>query len=96
MKRFLTLCCLIGLYVCQSTACTNFIVGKKASVDGSVICSYNADDYGMFQYLCHYPAGKHEKGEMRQIYDWDSNVYHGAIPEAPETYNVIGISSDYR
>ncbi|MBQ1627449.1 MAG: C69 family dipeptidase [Prevotella sp.] len=96
MKRFLTLCCLIGLYVCQSTACTNFIVGKKASVDGSVICSYNADDYGMFQYLCHYPAGKHEKGEMRQIYDWDSNVYHGAIPEAPETYNVIGNINEYQ
>lgn len=96
MKRFLTLCCLIGLYVCQSTACTNFIVGKKASVDGSVICSYNADDYGMFQYLCHYPAGKHEKGDMRQIYDWDSNVYHGAIPEAPETYNVIGNINEYQ
>ena len=66
-----------------SEACTNFIVGKKASTDGSVLCSYSADDYGMFQYLCHYPAGKHAKGEMRQVYDWDTNVYHGQIPEAP-------------
>lgn len=88
--------CLIGLYYAQSIACTNFIVGKKASTDGSVICSYNADDYGMFQYLCHYPAGKHQKGEMRQIYDWDTNVYHGAIPEAPETYNVIGNINEYQ
>ena len=34
-------------------ACTNFIVGKKASADGSVMCTYNADDYGMFIGLCH-------------------------------------------
>ena len=79
-----------------SEACTNFIVGKKASTDGSVLCSYSADDYGMFQYLCHYPAGKHAKGEMRQVYDWDTNVYHGQIPEAPETYNVIGNINEYQ
>lgn len=79
-----------------ASACTNFIVGKKASVDGSVICTYNADDYGMFQYLCHYAAGKHPKGTMRQIYDWDTNVYHGQIPEAAETYNVIGNINEYQ
>ena len=49
-------------------ACTNFIVGKKASTDGSVICTYNADDYGMFSGLAHYPAVTHAKGTMRQIY----------------------------
>ena len=42
-----------------ASACTNFIVAKGASTDGSVICTYNADDYGMFQSLCHYPAAKH-------------------------------------
>jgi len=77
-------------------ACTNFIVGKKASSDGSVICTYNADDYGMFIGLCHYPAGKHAKGEMRQIYDWDTKEYHGQIPEAAETYNVIGNINEYQ
>ena len=77
-------------------ACTNLIVGKKASADGSVICSYNADDYGMFGYLCHYPAGKHAPGEMRKIFDWDSGEYHGEIPEAPVTYNVIGNINEYQ
>ena len=80
----------------EAEACTNFIVGKKASADGSVICSYSADDYGMFINLCHYPAGKHQKGEMRKIYDWDSKVYHGEIPEAAETYNVIGNINEYQ
>lgn len=79
-----------------ANACTNFIVGKKASTDGSVICSYNADDYGLFIGLCHFPAGKHAKGEMRKIYDWDNKKYHGEIPEAPETYNVIGNINEYQ
>lgn len=77
-------------------ACSNLIVGKKASVDGSVMVSYNADDYGMFGHLCHYPAGTHPKGTMRQIYDWDSGVYHGEIEEAPVTYNVIGNINEYQ
>lgn len=79
-----------------ANACTNLIVGKKASIDGSVMVSYNADDYGMFAGLCHYPAGTHSKGEMRKIYDWDSGVYHGEIPEAPITYNVIGNINEYQ
>ena len=80
----------------EADACTNLIVGKKASVDGSVMVSYNADDYGMFMNLCHYPAGTHASGEMRKIYDWDTGVYHGEIPEAPVTYNVIGNINEYQ
>jgi dipeptidase len=77
-------------------ACTNFIVGKKASKDGSVICSYSADSYGMFQGLVHRPAARHQKGEMLKIYDWDTNKYHGEILEAEETYNVIGNINEWQ
>ena len=90
---------LLYVLLCMSSysmACTNFIVGKDASADGSVICTYNADDYGMFQNLCHYPAAKHAPGEMRKVYDWDTNKYHGEIPEASETYNVIGNINEYQ
>ena len=87
---------LFALSFAEAEACTNLIVGKKASVDGSVMVSYNADDYGMFSGLCHYPAGVHAKGEMRKIFDWDSGVYHGEIPEAPVTYNVIGNINEYQ
>lgn len=80
----------------EVSACTNLIVGKKASADGAVMVSYNADDYGMFGHLCHYPAGTHKKGEMRKIYDWDTGEYHGEIPEAPITYNVIGNINEYQ
>lgn len=95
MKRIVLVVSLLVSYF-SSWACTNFIVGKKASADGSVICSYNADDYGLFIGLCHYPAGKHEKGSLRKIYDWDTNVYHGQIPEAEVTYNVIGNINEYQ
>ena len=82
--------------VAGAMACTNFIVGKNASTDGSVICTYNADDYGMFQSLCHYPAAHHAKGEMLKIFDWDTGVYHGEIEQAAETYNVIGNINEYQ
>ncbi len=96
MKKCIFLASLLFGVFLESLACTNFIVGKKASADGSVICTYNADDYGMFIGLCHYPAATHQKGEMRLIYDWDTRSYHGSIPEAPVTYNVIGNINEYQ
>ncbi len=79
-----------------ASACTNFIVGKKASIDGSVMCTYSADSYGMFLNLTHFPAAKHPKGTMRKIVDRDTNKYWGDIPEAEETYNVIGNINEYQ
>lgn len=79
-----------------SMACTNLIVGKKASTDGSVMCSYSADDYGMFAGLHHSAAGKHAKGETIRITDWDTGEFHGIIPQAAETYNVIGNINEYQ
>lgn len=95
MKKHLLLLILAVLSI-RGYACTNFIVGKAASADGSVFCSYNADDYGLFIGLCHFPAAKHAPGTMRKIYDWDSQKYLGEIPEAPETYNVIGNINEYQ
>ena len=95
MKRLSLLTAVLAL-AAGATACTNFIVGKKASADGSVICSYNADSYGAFMWLYHFPAAKHQQGDMRKIYEWDTNKYLGEIPEAPETYNVIGNINEWQ
>ena len=95
LRKLLLLSAFLGL-VDMANACTNFIVGKKASADGSVICTYNADDYGLFINLCHYPAGTHPKGTMRKIFNWDTNKYQGVIPEAPQTYNVIGNINEFQ
>ena len=95
MKRQLILL-IMTMAAVGAMACTNFIVGKKASKDGSVICSYSADSYGMFIGLKHLPAAKHQKGEMLKVYDWDTNKYHGEILEAEETYNVIGNINEWQ
>lgn len=89
MKRLLIFAGILT-FATGTFACTNFIVGKKASTDGSVIVSYNADSYGMYGNLYHHAGGTHKDGEMRQIYEWDTNKYLGEIPQAPVTYNVIG------
>lgn len=96
MKIFFATILFLFCIKAPSLACTNFIVGKKASVDGSVICTYNADDYGMFAELCHYAAGRHPKGAMREIIDYDTHASHGFIPEASITYNVIGNINEYQ
>ncbi len=95
MKRILTLLCTCVLTM-PALACTSMIVGKKASADGSVLSTYSADSYGSFEGLIHFPAVKHESGTMRKIYDGDTNEYHGEIPEASETYNVVGNINEWQ
>lgn len=77
-------------------ACTSFLVGKHASTDGSTIISYNADSYGMFGRLNYYPAARHAKGTMRRIVDGDTNHFYGVIPEAPQTYAVMGYINEHQ
>ena len=95
-NRILLVAALLVAGIAQSLACTNLIVGKKASKDGSVIVSYSADSYGMFGELYHFPAAKHAKDAMRKIYEWDSGKFLGEIKEAPETYNVIGNMNEFQ
>ena len=95
MKKQIILTALLALAL-RATACTNFIAAKGATTDGSVLCTYNADDYGMFTSLCHYAAGTHKTGDKREIIDYDTHASHGFIPEAPVTYNVIGNINEYQ
>ena len=87
---------LLAAMVTNSPACTNLIVGKAASADGSVIVSYSADSFGMFGHLYHSPAATHSQGEMLDIYDWDTAQYLGQIKQVPKTYNVIGNINEFQ
>ena len=71
-------------------ACTNFLVGKDASADGSTMISYAADSYGMYGYLHFAPAADHPKGAMREVKDWDTGRPQLSIPEVAHTYTVVG------
>ncbi|MBQ0114787.1 MAG: C69 family dipeptidase [Bacteroidales bacterium] len=77
-------------------ACTNLLVGKKASTDGCTIITYAADSHTLYGDLQYLPAADHRAGDMRKIYDWDSGLYHGEIPEAAHTYAVIGNMNEHQ
>lgn len=95
MKRIVLLATIAMAHI-YSEACTNFIVGKKASADGSVMCTYSADNYGMFTGLDFFPAGSHEEGETIKIFDCDTNKPHGEIPQVAYTYSVAGNINEYQ
>lgn len=95
VKIFVSLL-LWGITTSNADACTSFLIGKKASTDGSAFITYNQDDYGMFGRLNYLPASKHTAGTMRKIIDGDTNHYHGEIPEAPYTYAVMGYINEHQ
>lgn len=97
MKKLLTLLaiiCLLGMT--KASACTNFLVTKGASVDGSTMISYAADSHVLYGELYHYPAADYPEGAMRDLYDWDSGRYLGQIPEVRHTYNVVGNMNEWQ
>jgi dipeptidase len=85
---------LTGLNELES--CTNLIVTKGASADGSVMITYNADAGGFMEPLFYSPARKWKPGDSVEVYDWDSGKYLGKIPQASETYNVVGNINEYQ
>ncbi len=95
-KGFLLCATLLVAFVAETSACTNLIVGKNASADGSTIVSYSADSYGLFGQLYHYPAATYKKGTMLDVYEWDTNKYLGQIEQAHQTYNVIGNMNEFQ
>ncbi|MDR2234333.1 MAG: C69 family dipeptidase [Tannerella sp.] len=77
-------------------ACTNFLVGKKASVDGSVMISYSADSHTLYGELYRWPAATWPKGAMLEVREWDTGKPLGHIPQAAQTYSVVGNMNEYQ
>ena len=99
MKRILLLSLLAaGLLasVVQSPACTNILVTKGASADGSVMVSYLADSHQLYGELYYWPAANWPAGSMTDIYDWDSGRYLGQIPQVPHTFQVTGNINEHQ
>ncbi len=93
---FVGVCSLFMAFTPQAEACSDFIVGKKASTDGSVIISYAADSHTLYGELYHWAAQDWAKGTMREIREWDTNKPLGFIPEVAHTYNVVGSINEYQ
>jgi len=80
----------------QTFACTNFIVTKGASKDGSVMVSYSADSHTLYGELYHWPASTYPDGAMLDIIEWDSGKKAGQIPQVTKTYNVVGNMNEFQ
>lgn len=79
----------------SAEACTNFIVTRGASTDGSVMVSYAADSHWLYGALYHTPAGRHRAGAELPVYDWDSGRFLRNIPQAAATFNTIGNMNEH-
>jgi dipeptidase len=93
-KLFSTLMLAVATITTPALACTNFIITRGASTDGSVMVTYAADSHALYGALYkHNPAAKYNP--MLAVYEWDSGKYLGDIPEAQKTYATVGNMNEH-
>ena len=95
MKKIYLIFALCSAWV-AGMACTNFVVGKDASVDGSTMVSYAADSYSLYGFLRHSPAADYPEGAVREVKDWDTGKPLCTIPQVAHTYNVVGNMNEHQ
>lgn len=86
----------LTLVVSQSMACTNFLITKGASTDGSTMISYSADSHVLYGELYFRPAADYPEGTMVDVYEWDTGKHLGKIKQALHTYNVVGNMNEHQ
>ena len=99
MRKYIIAAVLLSVISIQYSAvsaCTNFLVGKDASVDGSTMISYAADSYGMYGFLHFSPAVDYPEGAVREVTDWDTGRPQLTIPQVAHTYSVVGNMNEHQ
>lgn len=95
-KGLLVACCALLLSGVEAIACTGLLVGKKASIDGSVMISYAADSHGLYGEMYHWPAAAWPKGATLDVVEWDTGKPLGTIAQVERTYNVVGNMNEHQ
>ena len=91
MKKLLTIAlCTALLSSIPAEACTNVIITRGASTDGSSIVSYAADSHVLYGELYFHPAAKWKAGAMLPITEWDTYRPTGQIPQVAQTFQTMG------
>lgn len=96
MKRTLKLFALVGALIgsiATADACTNFIVTRGASTDGSNMVTYAADSHQLYGSLYSYVPGKYT--EWMDVTEWDTGRAIGKIRQAQTTYRTLGNSNEH-
>ena len=78
----------------EATACTNFIITRGASTDGSIMVTYAADSHQLYGCLYKYTPSK-RAAAMMPVYEWDTGKYLGDIPQAEVTYSTVGNMNEH-
>jgi dipeptidase len=78
------------------SACTNFLITKSASTDGSTMITYSADSHTLYGELYHWPARDFAPGTMHDVYEWDTGKFLGRIPQVAHTYSVVGLMNEHQ
>lgn len=79
-----------------AAACTNILVTKGASTDGSTMVTYAADSHDLYGELYFEPGRVFSAGAMRDVYEWDTGKFLGRIPQAPVTYTRVGNINEHQ
>jgi dipeptidase len=88
---------LMGFITTQTAeACTNFLVTKGASKNGSVMITYSADSHVLYGELYYWPSRDYPIGSMMDVYEWDTNKFRGRIKQVAHTYSVIGNMNEHQ
>ncbi len=85
-----------ALAAAPARACTNILVARGATPDGSTLVTYAADSHELYGELYHTPAATHPAGAMRDVHEWDTGDYLGQIRQAAVTYNVVGNMNEHQ
>ena len=85
-----------ALAAAPARACTNILVARGATPDGSTLITYAADSHELYGELYHTPAATHPAGAMRDVYEWDTGKYLGQIRQAAVTYTVVGNMNEHQ
>ncbi len=80
----------------EADSCTNFLITRGATVDGSTMISYAADSHVLYGELYFWPAADHAPGTMLDVWEWDTGKHLGQIPQATHTYSVVGNMNEHQ
>ena len=86
---------LMGLVSTPSHACTNFIITRGASTDGSILVTYAADSHQLYGELYQHTGAKFKAGAMMPVYEWDTGKYLGDIPQVRQTYSTLSNMNEH-
>jgi len=89
MAASLVIILMLGIHA-STTACTNFLITKGASADGSTMITYSADSHVLYGELYFWPAADYPDGAMLDIVEWDTGKPMGKIPQIRHTFSVVG------